>query len=73
MQHLCVMKKRIIKTSLYLIGGLLTIIFGLSVVLWIASHGIDEPITDLNGRPMECSISVIEKAELGGLDYVIVI
>jgi len=67
------MTTRIIKIFLYLLGGLLTIVFGLSVVLWIISPGKAEPITYPNGSPIEGSISVIEEVELGGLDQYIII
>lgn len=69
--------KRIIKISLkvilYIIGGLLAIIIGLAVILWIKSPGKAEPITDLNGETKSGSISTIEKVMLGGLEQYLII
>ena len=67
------MGKRIIKVSLYIIGGILTTVLGLFVALWIISPGKAEPIYGPDGNPLEGSISVIEKITLGGLDQYIII
>ncbi len=67
------MRKRIIKVSLYIIVGILTIVTGLFVALWIISPGKPEPIYGPDGNPLEGSISAIEKVNLGGLDQYIII
>ena len=67
------MRKRIIKVSLYIIGGILTIVLGLFAALWIISPGKPEPLTGPDGNPLEGSISVIENISLGGLDQYLII
>jgi len=67
------MIKRIIRVSLYIIGGISATVLGLFVALWIISPGKAGPITDLQGKPIEGSISVIEKISLGDLDQYIII
>jgi pimeloyl-ACP methyl ester carboxylesterase len=67
------MRNRIIKASCYIIGGILTIVLVIFAALWIISPGKAVPITDLQGKPLEGSISVIEKLSLGGLDQYIII
>ena len=65
--------KKIIKVLLYIVGGLLVIILGLAVILWIKSHGKADPITDLNGKTLTGSISTIEKMTLGGQEQYIIV
>ncbi len=67
------MGKKIIKVSLYIIGGILTLILGLLAVLWIISPGKTDPITGPDGKPLDGSISVIEKITLGGQDQYLII
>lgn len=67
------MRKRIIKASLWVIGGILTIVLVLIIALWIVSPGKADPITGPDGNLIEGSISVIEKISLGGLDQYIII
>ena len=62
------MGKKIIKVSLYIIGGILTIVLVLLVGLWTISPGKADPITGPDGNLVEGSISVIEKITLGGQD-----
>jgi len=59
--------------SLYIIVGILTIVTGLFVALWIISPGKAEPINGPDGNPLEGSISAIERITLGGLDQYIII
>ena len=67
------MGKRIIKVSLYIILGILTLVLGLFIALWIISPGKAEPLTCPDGNPLEGSISAIEKINLGGLDQYVII
>ncbi len=65
--------KKIIKVVLYIVGGLLVIILGLAVTLWIKSPGKADVITDLNGETIVGSISTIEKITLGGQEQYLII
>ena len=47
-----------LKALLYIVGGVLLIILGLSVTLWIKSPGKAEPITDLNGEIIRGAIYI---------------
>lgn len=67
------MRKRIIKVSIYLIGGILTLILGLIIALWMVSPGKADPITDPYGNPLEGSISTIENITLGGIEQYLII
>ncbi|MFO7924638.1 MAG: alpha/beta hydrolase [Bacteroidales bacterium] len=67
------MGRKIIKVSLYIIGGILTLVLGLLAVLWIISPGKADPITGPDGDQLKGSISVIEKITLGGQDQYIII
>jgi len=44
------MRKRIIKVSLYIIGGISATVLGLFVALWIISPGKPEPLTGPDGN-----------------------
>ncbi len=65
--------KKILKVFLYIVGGLLLIILGLAVTLWINSPGKADPITDLNGKALTGSISTIEKITLGDQEQYLII
>ena len=69
--------KRIVKiffkVLLYFFGGLLLILSGLAVTLWIKSPGKADPITDLNGKTLTGSISTIEEITLGGQEQYLII
>jgi len=67
------MKKKILRVFLFVAGGLLAVILGLLVTLWIKSPGTADPITDSNGRTIPGSISVIEKIKLGGQEQYLII
>ena len=67
------MGKRIIKVSLYIVGGIITVVLGLLTGLLFISPGKADPITDPGGNPLEGSISVIEKIILGGQDQYLII
>ena len=67
------MKKKILRVFLFVAGGLLAVILGLLVTLWIKSPGTADPITDSNGRTIPGSISVIEKVKLGGQEQYLII
>lgn len=61
------------KVFIYFIGLLLIMVLGLSIVLWMKSPGIAEPIADENGNILSKSISTIEKVNLGNLDQYVII
>lgn len=65
--------KKILKILLYIFSGLLIIILGIAITLWIKSPGIPQPITDLNGKVLPGSISTVEKISLGGVDQYLII
>jgi pimeloyl-ACP methyl ester carboxylesterase len=67
------MVKKIIKSGLYLIVGILTIVLVLLAGLWTISPGKTEPITCPDGNHLLGSISVIEKIDLGGQDQYLII
>lgn len=67
------MRTKIIRVSLYIIGGMSATVLGLFLALWIISPGKAEPIYGPDRNPLEGSISVIEKISLGGLDQYIII
>jgi pimeloyl-ACP methyl ester carboxylesterase len=67
------MGKRILRAGVFIIGGILTLVIGLLIALWIVSPGKADPITGPDGIPLEGSISVIEKVILGGLDQYLII
>lgn len=67
------MGKKIIKASLYIIGGILTISLVLLVWLWTISPGKTKPITGPDGNQLLGSISAIEKITLGGHDQYLVV
>ena len=60
------MGKKIFKIVIFIIGGVVLVVLGLALTLWIKSPGTAEPITDANGKTIEGSISVVEKITLGG-------
>lgn len=62
-----------IKVLLSIVGGLLVIILGLAVILWIKSPGKTDAITDINGKTLAGSISTIEKITLGGQEQYLII
>lgn len=64
--------RKITKVILYIVGGLLLIILGLAVTLWIKSPGKADPITDINGETLTGSISTIEKMTLGGQEQYLI-
>ncbi len=65
--------KKTIKVFLYLFGGLLVILLGLLVALWIISPGTTDPITDVKGETIIGSIASIEKVNLGDVEQSIII
>jgi len=65
--------RKITNLLLYFVGGLLIIILGLAVALWIKSPGKADPITDLNGKTLTRSISTIEKMTIGGQEQYFII
>ena len=65
--------KKIVKAFLYILGGILLTIFGLTTFLWIKSPGKAEPIKDAHGEIIEGSISEIITINLGGLDQYLII
>ena len=67
------MGKKILKVSLYIIGGILTMILVLLAGLWTISPGKADPITGPDGNQLKGSISVIEKITLGGQDQYLII
>lgn len=65
--------KKILKGFLYFLGGLLVIILGLAVFIWIKSPGTTAPFTGADGKPIEGSIASIEKISMGGIDQYLII
>ena len=57
---------KIFKIIIFIVSGVVLIVLGLALTLWIKSPGIAEPITDASGKTIDGSISVIEKIMLGG-------
>lgn len=55
------MRKKIIKVSMYIIGGILFLVLGLLVALWSISPGKADPITDSDGAPLAGSILLLRK------------
>ena len=62
------MRKKIIKATLYIIGGIMALLLVLLLALWSISPGKADPITGPDGAPLAGSISVIESITLGGID-----
>jgi len=67
------MKRKIIKSILYVVGLIAVILVFSAIILWMKSPGTTEPITDPEGNPLEGSISEIEKLILGGQEQYIII
>ena len=67
------MKRKIIKTILYVVSVLAVILILSAIKLWMKSPGTTEPITDQEGNPVEGSIAEIEKVILGGQEQYIII
>ncbi|MGF1587388.1 MAG: alpha/beta fold hydrolase [Bacteroidales bacterium] len=67
------MGKKIIKASLYIVGGVLTVLLGILIWLWTISPGKTDPITGPDGKQLKGSISVIEKITLGEQDQYLII
>ncbi len=67
------MKRKIFKTILYFISALALIFILAMLILWVKSPGVAETITDSEGKPVEGSISAIEKVMLGGQEQYIII
>lgn len=67
------MKRRILRTILYVFFGLIAIAIFLVINLWIKSPGITDAVIDSKGNTVEGSISVIEKVTLGGYEQYIII
>ena len=65
--------KKTAKVLLYFFGGVIVIIGGLAIILWLKSPGKADPIKDANGNQIEGSISEITKVNLGGLDQYLII
>ena len=65
--------KKIFKVILYIVGGLLTLVLAVIIILWIKSPGKAEPLTGPDGDPLPASISTIEKVNLGDLDQYLII
>lgn len=65
--------KKAAKVLLYFFGGIVVIICGLAIILWVKSPGKADPIKDAQGNPIEGSISEIIKINLGGLDQYLII
>ncbi len=65
--------KKTIKVSAYIIGSIITLFALCIMALWIISPGKPDPITDSSGKPVEGSISAIEKIRLGGVEQYLII
>ncbi len=67
------MKRKILKSILYFISILALIVIVLIITLWVKSPGLTQTILDAKKKPVEGSISEIEKVMLGGLEQYIII
>lgn len=67
------MKKKILKTMLYFAISIALVIILATITLWVKSPGVSKQFTDSEGKPLEGSISVIEKITLGGQEQYIII
>lgn len=65
--------KKIFKILLYAAGGLLLIVLGIIIVLWLKSPGKAEALRDAEGRIFTAGMSGIEKVELGNHDQYLII
>jgi pimeloyl-ACP methyl ester carboxylesterase len=65
--------KKAAKVLLYLFGGIIFVISGLAITLWVKSPGKADPIKDADGNLIEGSISEITKLNLGGLNQYLII
>ncbi len=65
--------KKFLKIFLYAVGGLLLIILGIIIVLWLKSPGKAEALRDAEGRRLTAGMSEIEKVKLGKLDQYLII
>ncbi|MDP4239879.1 MAG: alpha/beta hydrolase [Bacteroidota bacterium] len=66
-------RTKITKVFLFIVGGVLVIILGLALTLWIKSPGKADLIVDSHGKTIPGSISVIEKVTLGGQEQYLII
>jgi pimeloyl-ACP methyl ester carboxylesterase len=67
------MKRKFLKALLYFLGILATLIIALTITLWVKSPGVTQTILDAHKKPVESSISEIEKVILGGQEQYIII
>lgn len=67
------MKRKIIKSILYVVSIIAVILVFSAISLWMKSPGITEPIVDSAGNPVKGSISEIGKIILGGQEQYIII
>ena len=58
---------------MYILGGLVTISLLILFVMWMKSPGKADPIVYAEGKPIEGSISVMEKIVLGGVEQHLII
>ena len=58
------MKRKILKTMLYVVTIIVMIFTVVIIALWVKSPGVTEPITDADGKVVEGSIAEIEKITL---------
>ncbi|MFO7754605.1 MAG: alpha/beta hydrolase [Bacteroidales bacterium] len=61
------------KILLYIAGGLLLIVLGIIIVLWIKSPGKTEATRDAEGRILTAGMSGIEKVNIGNIDQYLII
>lgn len=67
------MKKKILKIVLYFVVTIALVITLVATTLWVKSPGVSKQFADSEGKPMEGSISLIEKITLGGQEQYIII
>ena len=68
-----VMKRKIFKLTIYILSIVALLIATLLTTLWVKSPGVTKQFADSEGKPMEGSISEIEKIALGGQEQYIII
>ncbi|MFP4557212.1 MAG: alpha/beta fold hydrolase [Bacteroidales bacterium] len=67
------MKKKIFKIMLYFVITNALVIILATITLWVKSPGVSKQFADSAGKPIEGSISVIEKVTLGGQEQYLII
>ncbi|MBW6498709.1 MAG: alpha/beta hydrolase [Bacteroidales bacterium] len=65
--------KKFFKGILWILGGFVLVVLGLTIFIWINSPGKTAPFTGADGKPIAGSIAAVEKISLGGVDQYLII